>query len=69
MEQALIRLGIVRPKDLVSADPSVLYEKWMVQNGMKERCVLYVFRCAVYCAKTPADKQDPELAKWWNWKD
>ena len=30
-------------------------------------CVLYSFRCAVN-AVTSGD-QDPELAKWWNWKD
>jgi hypothetical protein len=32
-----------------------------------DRCVLYVFRCAVYFAavKEPV----PELLKWWNWKD
>ncbi len=69
MEQALLKLGIAHPKDLINANPSAMYEKWMVQNGMKERCVLYVFRCAVYCAKTSADKRDPELTKWWNWKD
>jgi hypothetical protein len=32
-----------------------------------DRCVLYVFRCAVYFASE--SKHDPELLKWWNWKD
>ncbi|MGA3073400.1 MAG: helix-hairpin-helix domain-containing protein, partial [Bryobacteraceae bacterium] len=30
-------------------------------------CVLYVFRCAVYFASEA--EHDPELLKWWNWKD
>jgi hypothetical protein len=29
--------------------------------------ILYVFRCAVYCASN--ENHDPELLKWWNWKD
>ena len=32
-----------------------------------DRCMLYVFRCAVYFASTT--KHDPEKLKWWNWKD
>lgn len=32
-------------------------------------CVLYTYRCAVYVAETAQDKQQPELRKWWNWKD
>ena len=32
-----------------------------------DRCVLYVFRCAVYFASE--SEHDPELLKWWNWKD
>ncbi|WP_177734368.1 MULTISPECIES: helix-hairpin-helix domain-containing protein [Flavobacterium] len=34
-----------------------------------ERCLLYVFRCAVYFAETPMNRQDSEKLKWWNWKD
>jgi hypothetical protein len=30
-------------------------------------CVLYVFRCAVYYASH--EVHDPDLLKWWNWKD
>ncbi len=32
-----------------------------------DRCVLYVFRCANYYAAHK--RHDPELLKWWNWKD
>ena len=33
----------------------------------QDRCVLYVFRCAVYFATEPAP--EPERLKWWNWMD
>ncbi len=36
-------------------------------GGRMDRCVLYAFRCAVYYASN--EKHDPELLKWWNWKD
>jgi Pathogenicity locus len=29
--------------------------------------MLYIFRSAVYYASN--DSHDPELLKWWNWKD
>ena len=32
-----------------------------------DRCMLYVFRCAIYYAENY--RHDPELLKWWNWKD
>jgi hypothetical protein len=32
-----------------------------------DRCLLYVFRCAVYFASHK--KHDPKLLLWWNWKD
>jgi len=32
-----------------------------------DRCVLYIFREAVYFAGNP--QPEPELLKWWNWKD
>jgi len=36
---------------------------------VQDRCILYVFRCAVYFAETPANEQNSEKLKWWNWKD
>ena len=32
-----------------------------------DRCMLYVFRCAVYYASNT--EHDRRLLKWWNWKD
>lgn len=61
-------LGIAAVQDLVGQDPDILYQRLCQLQGMKvDRCMLYVFRCAVYYAST--SHPDPELLKWWNWKD
>lgn len=63
-------LGIHRVEDLEDQDPQVLYARLCVHQGRPiDRCVLYVFRCAVYYAITSPHDHDPELLKWWNWKD
>ena len=33
----------------------------------EDRCALYVWRCAVYCAAHP--EAPPERKKWWNYQD
>lgn len=54
---------------LKGRDPQALYESSNEYAGViQDRCLLYVFRCAVYYAETPADKRDPERLKWWKWK-
>ncbi|HJP81282.1 MAG TPA: helix-hairpin-helix domain-containing protein [Candidatus Saccharimonadales bacterium] len=61
-------LGIRKLSDLKDKDPEVLYERLMVKVGAHvDRCVLYVFREAVYYASHTT--HDPEKLKWWNWKD
>ncbi|HAH56789.1 MAG TPA: hypothetical protein DCL86_01440 [Bacteroidales bacterium] len=35
---------------------------------LQDKCLLYVFRCTIYYAETPEEKQDVEKLKWWNWK-
>ena len=51
-------------------DPEELYGQSNAFAGtIQDRCVLYVFRCAVYFAETPRELQEPEKLKWWNWKD
>ena len=66
----LINVGINHVADLKGKNPEKLYEELCVFSGCKQdRCVLYVFRCAVYYSETPIEKQDPEKLKWWNWKD
>ena len=32
----------------------------------QDRCLLYVFRAAVYLAETYDADKEPELLKWWN---
>ena len=64
----LWELGIHRVADLRGKDPERLYIKRCAQVGMQiDRCLLYVFRCAVYYASTR--RRQPELLKWWNWKN
>lgn len=64
----LNRLGIQEVAELRGRSPETLYADLCQQAGQHvDRCVLYVFRCAVYFASEA--KHDPELLKWWNWKD
>lgn len=64
----LYQLGIRKVADLKGRDPEQLYRKRCAQQGVQiDRCLLYVFRCAVYFASEK--NQDPELLKWWSWKD
>ncbi len=64
----LRELGIHAVSDLAGRDPEALYERLCLLRGSPmDRCVLYAFRCAVYFASH--ERHDPELLKWWNWKD
>ncbi len=66
----LYNIGIRTIADLRSKNPDRLYEHSNAIAGtLQDRCLLYVFREAVYYAKTPAKSRDPEKLKWWNWKD
>ena len=68
MAEDLNDLGIYSVAELRGKDPQKMYDELNSLRGVRtDRCVLYVFRCAVYFAET-ADP-DPELLKWWNWKD
>lgn len=61
-------LGLRSLSDLKNADPEWLYEQLCEVQGCRvDRCMLYVFRCAVYFATEK--EHDPELLKWWSWKD
>jgi hypothetical protein len=64
----LLAIGINSIADLKGRDPQELYDASNRHAGVvQDRCLLYVFRCAVYYAT--AGKHDPEKLKWWNWKD
>lgn len=61
-------LGYRRVADLQGEDPQKMYDRLTRLRGAhQDRCVLYVFRCAVYYASK--SRHDPERLKWWNWSD
>jgi hypothetical protein len=63
----LWNLGLRSVSDLKNQDPEDLSLRLCALQGTHvDRCMLYVFRCAVYYASN--DIHDPELLKWWNWK-
>ena len=64
----LRELGYEKPEDLKGESPQSMYDRSCEFAGVKiDRCLLYVYKCAVYYAEN--DCPDPELLKWWNWKD
>ena len=66
----LWNIGIQQVSDLRGRDPESLYDQSNHYAGVvQDRCLLYVFRCAVYYAETPASDHDPEMLKWWWWKE
>ena len=66
--QDLNEIGIFKVDDLKEKDPEDLYNASCALAGVKiDRCLLYTYRCAVYYATEK--KHDPELLKWWAWKD
>ncbi|MGD8321265.1 MAG: helix-hairpin-helix domain-containing protein [Gemmatimonadota bacterium] len=68
IERDLQALGVHRVDDLVGRDPEELYARLCAhQGGHVDRCVLYVFRCAVYFAES--SEPDAALLRWWAWKD
>lgn len=68
MAEDLHDLGFRRVADLRDRDPQEMYDRLRsMRGGTMDRCVLYAFRCAVYFASH--EEHDPELLKWWRWKD
>lgn len=66
--QDLSDLGYRHIPQLSGSDPEQMYQLLCALRGKHiDRCVLYVFRCAVYFASNSV--HDPEKLKWWNWKD
>jgi hypothetical protein len=64
----LRNIGINSVSQLEGRDPEKLYEKLCdFQAAPVDKCMLYVLRCAVYYASNA--ERDPELLKWWNFKD
>ena len=68
MARDLLDLGYTSVPELAGQDPEAMYRRLMELAGQHiDRCVLYVFRCAVYYAST--ETHDPEKLKWWTWKE
>ena len=68
MEEHLVRLGYTSVDSLRGQDPETMYaQDCRLHGGQLDKCVLYVYRCAVYFAEN--ERHEPEKLKWWNWKD
>lgn len=68
IEQYLLRLGYTTIDSLIGQDPEEMYHRDSIMKGFQEdRCLLYVFRLAVYFAENK--HHDSEKLKWWNWKN
>jgi len=68
LSEDLADLGFAEVSDLSGKDPEKMYEDLCRMRGCHiDRCVLYTFRCAIYYASHTS--HDPELLKWWHWKD
>ena len=63
-----LELGYHSVEDLKGESAEDMYQRVIsIQGRHIDRCVLYVFRAAVYFASNTA--RDPRLEKWWNWSD
>jgi len=61
-------IGINSIDDLKGRQAEQLYDRLCeFKASPVDRCMLYVFRCAIYYASNT--EYDPELLKWENWKD
>lgn len=68
IEAHLRSVGIASIEDLRGRDPEELYRQvCQVEGCAVDRCLLYVFRLAVYYAEQ--EHREPEKLKWWYWKD
>ena len=66
----LWNIGVRKVSDLRGQSPEELFNRSNERAGkIQDRCLLYVFRCAVYYAETDEGERDSERLKWWNWKD
>jgi len=68
LAEKLWMIDIRSVRDLRGKNPEKLYRKLCDHAGCHiDRCVLYVFRAAVYFASNKS--HEPGLLKWWHWKD
>ncbi|MGN1030423.1 MAG: helix-hairpin-helix domain-containing protein, partial [Butyricicoccaceae bacterium] len=68
MQRHLNRLGIHTVDELKGQNPDELYERDCAEQGTAiDRCVLYVYRLAVYYAEN--EVREKEKLRWWYWKN
>ncbi len=68
ISEDMYNMGLRGKDDLKNRSPELLYAKLCkLQKTKVDRCMLYVFRTAVYFVSN--DVHEPELLKWWNHKD
>lgn len=68
IKRHLSNIGIETIEDLRGRDPEELYQRdGLVKGTLDDRCLLYVYRLAVYYADHQIHQ--PEKLKWWYWKD
>jgi hypothetical protein len=68
MAKHMINAGFPTLESLKGADPEEIYLRDCAYQGFPvDRCALYVYRLAVAYAEDRIE--DPEMLKWWNWKD
>lgn len=61
-------LGFRSVRELRGNNPEKMYKNLcMLQGQHIDRCMLYVFRCAVYYASHT--QHNPQMLLWWNWTD
>ena len=66
----LQNIGIKTVGDLIGKNPEKLYNLSNAYAGRtQDKCLLYVYRCAVYYADTDESDLNEEKLKWWNWKN
>jgi len=64
----LYLLGFRSVNEIKNKNPEKMYADYCkLLNQSIDKCLLYVFRCAVYFASNK--NHSPELLLWWNWKD
>lgn len=67
MEKRLVKLGFRGVAQLRGQNAEEIYARDCALEGAAlDRCVLYVYRLAVYFSE---GGREPEQLKWWNWKD
>lgn len=68
IEQHLFNIGIRNIDNLKGKNPEELfYEDCEYHGQQMDKCLLYVYRLAVYYAEN--EEREAEKLKWWYWKD